>query len=164
MNLFNLASKYQQVYAMDEDSEGNPISIDVWMDTLESIDDAIEDKADAYAGLIKTFTAEVEAVDKEIVRLQDLKKSKKNKIDRMKASLQEVMENVDKTKFQTDLNKFNIQNNRKTLDVRTGEHIPDEFMKQEAPKIDRVALLDAIQKGLEVEGVSLKQTRSLRIR
>ncbi|QIL50078.1 siphovirus Gp157 family protein [Weissella coleopterorum] len=164
MNLFNLASKYQQVYAMEEDSEGNPISIDVWMDTLESIDDAIEDKADAYAALIKTFNADVEAVDKEMERLQGIKKSRKNKVDRMKASLQEAMEKVEKTKFNTAINKFNIQNNPKSLDIRTGEHVPDEFMKHEAPKINRVALLAAMKKGLEVEGVSVKQTRSLRIK
>ena len=51
MNLFDLSQNFKQVY--DEIQQGE--NSDVYMDTLNSIDEAIEDKAVGYAKVIKNI-------------------------------------------------------------------------------------------------------------
>ena len=61
-------------------------------DTLESINDALEDKADGYVSVIKSLESDNKAIDDEIKRLQQRKTTNKNGIDRLKESLKVSME------------------------------------------------------------------------
>ncbi|WNM55269.1 Gam-like end protection [Staphylococcus phage S-CoN_Ph27] len=88
----------------------------VYLDTLQSINDSIEDKADGYMRIIKNLEGDNEALDKEIKRLQARKKTNANGIKRMKESLQLAMEETNKLAFKTSLFSYGIQNNAPSLD------------------------------------------------
>ena len=81
------------------------------MDTLEAIEDAIEEKADGYAMIIKTIDADTEAIDAEIKRLQARKQTLNSRKDWLKGNLKDTMRALGKTKFKTALFSYGIQKN-----------------------------------------------------
>ena len=159
-NLFELKNSYQQVYDLIAEQEDEQIL----KDTLSSINDAIEDKADGYVAVIKSLEADNNAIDEEIKRLRQRKTSNQNGVKRLKESLQEVMEQTGKEKFKTALNSYSIANNPPSLDVTDESLIPKQYYIEQKPKLDKKELLKAVKDGLEIKGVELKQSRSLRVR
>lgn len=158
--LFNLTDNYKQVYDLIVE-QGDEQLLN---DTLESINDALEDKADGYVSVVKSLESDNKAIDEEIKRLQQRKTTNKNGIDRLKESLKVSMEATGKTKFKTVLNSYNIQNNPPSLNVIEEKHIPSDFWLSQAPKLDKKALLKHIKENEDVDGVEIKQTQSLRVR
>ena len=92
------------------------------------------------------------------------KTSNQNGVKRLKESLQEVMEQTGKEKFKTALNSYSIANNPPSLDVTDESLIPKQYYIEQQPKLDKKELLKAVKGGLELKGVELKQSRSLRVR
>lgn len=155
MKLYELTGAFNQVADMLEfDSENAAI-----IDTLESLDLAIEEKADGYARLIRNQEASSKAFDEEIKRMRERKQAIDNNVKRMKLSLQNAMVEIGKTKFKTDLFSFNIQKNQPSVNIVDENLIPDEFKKIKI-EFDKTA----IKKAENVPGVELIQSESLRIR
>ncbi|EHT1783403.1 siphovirus Gp157 family protein [Staphylococcus pseudintermedius] len=158
--LFNLTDAYQQVYDLIAE-QGEESAL---IDTLQSINDALEEKADGYVAVIKTLEADNVAIDEEIKRLRQRKTSNQNGINRLKESLQFAMESAGKEKFKTALNSYSIANNPPSLDVTEESLIPKEYWVSQAPKLNKKDLLKDIRNGADIKGVEVKQTRSLRVR
>jgi len=135
-----------------------------YIDTLESIDEALEVKADNYIKVIKSLESDNEAIDEEIKRLRQRKTTYDTHIKRMKESLQNMMEETGKTKFKTALNSYNIQNNPPSLNIVDEKLIPKDYWVSQAPKLNKKDALAELKEGKEIPGVEVKQTRSLRVR
>lgn len=159
-NLFELGGKYIEVYELIAEQGDEQIL----KDTLESINDALEDKADGYASIVRSLEANNKAIDEEIKRLKQRKTSNENGIKRLKENLKETMEITGKTKFKTTFNSFSISKNAPSKDVIDEKLIPADYWISQAPKINSKLLLDDLKSGKEVPGAELKQTRSLRVR
>lgn len=153
--LYELTGKFNQVAEMLTEDEFNPAVID----TLESLDLAIEDKADGYARLIKNQEADSKGIAEEIKRLRTRKQAIDNSIKNMKLSLQNAMIEIGKTKFKTDLFSFNIQKDPVKVEIVNEELIPDQFKKIKI-EFDK----KAIKETGNIPGVELVQSESLRIR
>lgn len=160
VRLFDLTESYQQVYDLIAE-EGDEKAL---IDTLESIEDAFEDKADGYQAVIKSLEADNVAIDEEIKRLRQRKTTNQNGIKRLKESLQEAMLRTDKIKFKTALHSYSIANNPPSLDIETEKYIPTEYWVSQAPKVNKKDLLADLKNGKEIKGVTVKQTQSLRVR
>ena len=158
MNLYELTDSYQKILQLIEDG-GEGLE-----DTLESITDAIEEKADGYGKVIKNIEAQIEAIKNEEKRLADRRKSLESSVKRLKDSLYESMKLTETKRIKSELFTFNIQNNPPSLNIENEDAIPFEYYQPQAPKLDKKELLNAIKNGLEIEGVSVKQGESLRIR
>ncbi|WP_367081030.1 siphovirus Gp157 family protein [Staphylococcus capitis] len=159
-SLFILKDNYKQIYELIADQEDEQIL----KDTLDSINDALEDKADGYVAVIKSLETDNNAIDEEIKRLKQRKTSNENGIKRLKDTLQQVMEETGKEKFKTALNSYSIANNPPSLEVKDENVVPKEFFTEQEPKLNKKELLKAVKEGLEIEGIELKQSRSLRVR
>jgi septation ring formation regulator EzrA len=68
MNLYALSANYQLIQMMIEDGQEG------LSDTLESLNDAIEDKAVGYAKVMKNLEAQAKAIKDEESRLADRRK------------------------------------------------------------------------------------------
>ena len=158
MNLYELTESYLKLQQKIEDG-GEDLE-----DTLESITDAIEEKADGYGKVIKNIEAQIEAIKNEEKRLSDRRKSLESNVRRLKDSLYESMKLTKTKRIKSELFTFNIQNNPPSLNIENEDAIPFEYYQPQAPKLDKKELLNAIKNGLEVEGVSIKQGEGLRIR
>lgn len=164
MTLYDLTSDYMQLQMMLEDPEEDPEAIQSMMDDL---DEAIEDKADGYAKVIKNMESSLDAIKKEQERLSTKKSTLENGIKRLKENLQTAMIATDKRKFKTDLFSFAIQKNGGKvpviLDVEV-DQLPDDLVKFER-KPDLGAITSYIEDTGDVAYAHLgERGESLRIR
>ena len=157
-SLYNLKEDYKRVLELQ--AEG--VDEEVIKDTLESIDDAIEDKADNYSYVIREKKGQNDTIDEEIKRLQALKRSNNNLIKLLQENLYEVMKDTGKTKFKTDLNSFWIQKNPMSIDIKYEDNIPEDFYVTER-KLQRRDLINYV-KNNEIDGVEITQSEGVRIR
>ena len=83
-NIYELTSNYEHLLNMlyDEDVDEQAI-----LDTLESIEGDIEDKADGYAKIIKELEAKQKARKEEAKRLTDSAKIFENRVKVLKSNL-----------------------------------------------------------------------------
>ena len=157
MNLYELSIAFQEVQNMDLDPE-------VMQDTLDSIEDAIENKAENIAKLIRNLESDVTAYKEEEDRLKTKRQATENKVKWLKTYLEDNMKLTGKTKFKSGMFNFSIQKNPASVNITDERIIPEEFLIPQLPKIDKTALKDVLKNGVEVPGAELKQTEGLRIR
>lgn len=159
MKLFELTQSYQQVLEIAEQLDAETLK-----DTLDSINDAVEQKVENTAFVVKQLEANISVIDDEIKRLQAMKGTQTNNIKSLKLYLQESMEKVGLDKVQGKLIKIAIQNNPQSVEVLNENVIPKNYFVEQKPKLDKKALLTDLKGGAQVSGVEIKQSRSLRIR
>lgn len=157
--LYELTGQYLELLEMAEEGDETIIA-----DTLEAIDGEIEDKADNYAKVLQELDIRAEAIDKEIKRLQDKKKTIGNNAKRIKGHLERSMIATGKRKFKTLLFSFGIQKNPASVNVLNSEGVPEQFWKQQDPVLDRRGLLAFIKENGNTDYAELTQSESLRIR
>ena len=157
MNLYTLTDNYLRVLELAENG-------DDLTDTLEALEDAIEDKAENTAKVIKQLEANASMLDNEINRLTERKKASDNNAKRLKVYLQEQFEKVGTDKIKGEIFTVAIQNNPQSVDVLDETKIPAAYFIEQAPKLDRKELLEQLKAGETIPGVTVKQSRSLRIR
>lgn len=125
-NLYELTSNYDKVLNMlyDEDIDEQMI-----LDTLESIEGEIEDKADNYAKIIKELEAKANARKEEAKRLTSTAKTFENRAKALKSNLFNAMKETGKTKFATNLFSFNIAKNGGKQSLTIDGEVPEEYTK-----------------------------------
>ena len=163
-NIYELTQDYLRLLEMAEDPELDP---EVIADTFEAIDGELEIKAENYAKVMKNLEGDIAALKAEEERLSKKRKAIENNIKRMKLALQEAMEITGKTKFKTELFGFSIQKNAPSvvIDAADIRDIPEEYLKFKEPEIDKTAIKNAINAGVDFEGLAhLEVSQSLRIR
>lgn len=157
MNLYELSVAFQEVQNMELDPE-------VMKDTLDSIEDAIENKAENMAKLIRNLESDVTAYKEEEDRLKTKRQATENKVKWLKTYLEDNMKLTGKTKFKSGMFNFSIQKNPASVNITDEKIIPEEFLIQQPPKVDKTSLKEVLKNGVEVPGAELKQTEGLRIR
>lgn len=160
--LYELKENWRQISDMLYEEEIDEQCI---LDTLESIEGEIEDKADSYAIIIKELLADAEACKQEKIRLEERQKSFEAKAKLMKDKLEEVMKETGKTKFKTALFSFSIQKNGGLeplkIDIKA-EKVPFEYYKHTEKELDNTKIRQALVDGkidfahLETRGESLR--------
>ena len=99
------------------------------LDTLESIEGDIEDKADGYAKIIKEMEAQSKARKEEAKRLTESAQTMDNRIKMLKSNLFNCMKITGKTKFTTNLFSFNIVKNGGKQPLTIDGDVPKEYTK-----------------------------------
>ena len=158
-NLYELTSNYETVLNMlyEEDIDEQMI-----LDTLESIEGEIEDKADGYAKIIKELLGDAEKIKAEKLRLEARQKAFENRAKLLKDNLQNTMTQLGKTKFKTELFSFGIQKNGGKQALTIDGDVPEEYKKLET---DTEKIRTALEAGQELPFAHLEpRGESLRIR
>ena len=159
-SLYKISERLLQALEMAESDE---YSDDVINNTLDAIEWELEEKADNYAKMITVINGEIETAKKEKERIKAVINTKDNIIKRLKYNLQNTMDITGKRKFKTDLHSFRIQNNPPSVEILNEKEIPGEYYTIPEPIIKKVDILKALKSGVDVPGVELRQTESLRI-
>lgn len=157
MNLYELSQNYLAVQEMDWEPE-------TLKDTLDSIEEAIEVKAENIAKWIRNLEADKKAFEEEEKRFKDKKQAADNRIKSLKLYLEDNMRLTGKTKFKAGFFSFAIQNNPPSVEVFDEALIPKQFLIAQPVKIDRAGIKELLKAGEEVPGAELKHSSSLRIR
>ena len=159
--IYELTSNYEHLLNMlyDEDVDEQAI-----LDTLESIEGDIEDKADGYAKIIKELEAKQKARKEEAKRLTDSAKIFENRVKALKSNLFNCMKFTGKTKFTTNLFSFNIAKNGGKQQLTIDGDVPKEYTRTITENdIDKIR--QALENGENLPFAHLEpRSESLRIR
>lgn len=158
-SLYEITNDYRGLMDMDIDAE-------TLADTLESINAEFEDKADSICHVLANIDSDCDALDGEIKRLQDRKKSMSNRKDSLKTYLRENMERLEKKRVSTLKFTINCVAGRDMATVLNEDDLPRGFFEPvpQTFKLDKASLLESLKVG-PVTGAELGKTKSsLRIK
>ena len=141
--LYELKENYKQIASMLYEEEIDEQCI---LDTLESIEGEIEEKADNYAVIIKELLGDAEICKQEKLRLEARQKSCENRAKLLKDKLQEVMIETGKTKFKTAKFSFGIQKN--------GIQVDDDYIEYKMQDKKKVKDFMILYKQEEIESMN----------
>lgn len=159
MKMYELTLAYEKVLEMAEELDDGALR-----DTLDSITDAIDDKAENIAKVIKQLEADADTFRQEEVRLAKRRRTVDNNVRNLKRYLQESLEQVGTDRVNGKLFTVSIQNNPPSVDILDESKIELDYFDEQPPKLDKKAVLESLKNGIEMEGARIKQTRSVRIR
>lgn len=145
----------------------NPdIPEELLIEALDSIEDEFEEKCDNIARFIRSLDGDCRTIREEEKRLADKRRVLENKQARLKQYIEDNMRLVGKTKIKTAFNSFNISANPKSVEILNEDLIPEKYKTIETiTKIDKKSILsDLKENDINIEGVKINQTTSLKIR
>lgn len=119
-------------------------------------------KAEGYAKAIKNYKAEQDALAEEIKKLQAKKKVCENAIARMKDALSTAMDTFDMPKVQAGLFKISLSKSE-SVNIIDEDAVPMEY-KKATYTVSKTDIKNAIDGGLVVKGVEIKENKSVTIR
>ncbi|EAD3175126.1 TPA: siphovirus Gp157 family protein [Listeria monocytogenes] len=156
--LYSIQEKYQQLLNLAEQ-----LDPELLKDTLESIDDELETKAENVAFVIKELEGQALVLETEIKRLSERKTTINNNIKRLKQSLQDAMEAANKPKIKTNLFTLGIRKSPHSVAVEDESKLI-AYLVEQPKKLDKTRLKDDLKKGIDVPGAVLVQTERLQIK
>lgn len=164
MKLYELTDNYLEIERIFEDAEDEDI-LQVLIDTFDSIQDTIEQKAENIVYLIKNLDAEFEALKKEEEYFKKRKKSAETKRDNLKDYLESQLIKIGKDKISAG--KFTVARQKSPASVKIVDEtkIPEQYRLPQPDKIVNKAILDDLKAGVEIEGAILvNDNKHLRIK
>lgn len=125
-NIYELTKNYDEVLNMLYQDD---VDEQMVLDTLESIEGDIEDKADNYAKIMKELETKANARKKEAQRLSESAKVFENRVKALKSNLFNAMKETGKTRFATNLFSFSIAKNGGKQALTIDSEVPAEYTK-----------------------------------
>ena len=164
--LYELTADYTLLLEKLEDAQTEEETEQAYKE-LFALEDSIEDKAEAYARIMRSKQAEADAYKAEKDRLAARQKAAENTAARMQKSLLDTMQLLGVSDISTKIGTWRVAKNPWSCDVIDEKEVPEEYrIPLEIPyRIDR----DAIKKhfketGELIPGVEVSQTVGLRFR
>ena len=138
LTLYNITNKF--VDLMNKAQEGE-LTEEEYNQLGEELAIELQNKSSGIIGYAQNEEALIDAIDFQIKRLQELKKSKQSSLDKFKQYVKENMDKLGIAKIETELGILSIAKNPMSVEIENEEEIPAEF-KQEivTTKIDKTAI------------------------
>lgn len=164
LSLYNITNKFVEL--MDKAQNGE-LTEEEYNQLGEELALELKNKSSNIIRYIQNKELLINALDTEIKRLQDLKKSEQNKADNFKKYVKENMEHLNLNKIETDLGILSIQNSPKaSVEIINEEEIPNKYKKiVQETKIDKTAIAkDTKETGEIIPGTKVIIGTYLRIK
>lgn len=157
--LYELSNAYKEL------SEREDLDPEVLHDTLDAINDALEDKADNIAAWIDDLT---NAAKRKKAKADEWKESAKEdlkKADSLKHYLIQELAYAGKKKMETDRFLLSTRKNNPSTVIDDETLIPDTFKSTKVTEsVDKTAIKEAIKSGKDVPGAHLQASQSITIK
>ena len=164
LSLYNITNKFVEL--MDKAQNGE-LTEEEYNQLGKELALELQNKSANIIGYTQNKEALIDAIDVQIKRLQELKKSEQNGLDKFKQYVKENMEKLGIEKIETELGILSIAKNPMSVEIENEDEIPSEF-KQEVvtTKIDKTAIKNHFKEtGEIVAGVQIIDDKtSLRIK
>lgn len=156
-SLYEIAQELE--LAIDEcvDKETGEI---IATERIDQLAMALNEKRENVALYIKNKLAEIDAISNEIKVLTQRKKTLSNRVENLKEYL---AQNLNGKKFETPRVAISYRSSIQ-LDIQSIEFIPQEYLIEQEPKIDKLGLKKLIKTGREIYGVSLVSKKNIQIK
>lgn len=167
MKLYEIAETYNRFMQAVEDGDVPEECIE---DTLEAIQDELEDKVDNIACLIKSLVAETEAMKAEKKNLEARMKAKANLAERLKAYVSDTMRNSGINKIETVRNKLSfrkssslyIENESEFIAMALAEN--EMLVRRGKIEINKEVVKDYLVSGVVIPGAEIRENYNLQIK
>lgn len=124
----------------------------------------LQNKGVCYGFMVKELEMQSDTIDIEIKRLQVLKKTRTNTIDKLKNNLSQAMQMFEVTELKTPLLKINFRKSE-SVEIEDIALLDSNFIKTTITKAaDKVAIKEAIKSGENVQGAILQTNLNLQIK
>ena len=137
---------------------------EVLVDTLQAIQESVEEKAENIAKLVRSFEANAKLIKEEEDRLAAKRKTIENQVAYLKKYLFEQLESMNIQKIKRPLFTIGIQANPPGVEVLDESLIPDSYWIPLGAKLNKTVILQHLKSGDSIPGCKIKQTKGLRIR
>jgi len=162
--LYELSTSYKALLDMYDAAETKEARETI-ISMLLSGEEAISDKAEAYARIMRNKQAEADALKAEVDRLNAKRKAAENCVERLKGALLDAMRIAETDTIPTSIGKWRIQKNPLSCEVIDPDSVPVEFRTPQPDKIEQQKMLKHYKEtGEIISGVEFKQTESIRFR
>lgn len=161
--LYELTNHFKAVSALLDDES---IDEKVISDTIESIELAIEDKAQNIAIILQGMDYDIETLKAEEKRLAGRRKALENNKENLKTYLRYHMEIAKLNKIKSPNFTVALQNNPPSLEIVDEKAIPPKYLTviPETYVLDKARIKEALKEGEEIPGARLFQDKSIRIK
>lgn len=149
---------------MELQNELDNIDPEVLQDTLDAIQTSMDEKIDNTIGLIRSVEGDIDTVDKEIKRLQAVKKQKQTLTQELKDYMQNALDYQQLQNYRTQTNYIYKRRNAPSVFITNKKLIDKSYFVEQEPKLDKKALKEDIQNGADVHGAELRDSESLVIK
>jgi len=167
VNLYEITNELQAV--LDGILEGgidSPEAQQALDEHLAGLDEALDQKAEDYAAVIRSFEARAEARAAEAKRIRELANADATVAQRLKDRLKQAMETTGRLRIDTTRFRLTVANNggKQPMLIEDASAVPAEFIVQ-IPEVDKDAVRAALEAGRAVPGCTLApRGTSLRIK
>ena len=156
MKLYEI-TELQRAAEQEDDAE-------IKHDLKELIATEIKEKAQNIVMLIKNKEADIEAIDNEIKRLQQLKKRHIAQLENVKEYTIYNLNKMEQNSVNTTLGQIRISTSTSVL-IENIEQLPSKFLTVKQTLVpDKTAIKKAIKEGNEVPGAKVITNYSLQIK
>ena len=165
MNIFELTGIWRDALNALQDPDVPQTEA---LDRLRTVSDDIDRKADGYGKLIRSLEAEADALKTEASRLNARAKTFENRAASLKGMLMEAMRAQGKMKLRTTRFTFSISPTPPAVRVTdldaalNAGYIKEPKMDESI--LDKAAIKRDLEAGMDIPGVELVQSESLRMR
>lgn len=136
---------------LESDMQGDQLT-----ECLDSIEDSFDEKANNIVKLVSSLSADVDGIDKELKRLQAMKKTITNNQERLKEYLRYNMEATGISKIKHSLFSITLGKPTVTAEIVDIDFLPDNFVSTDVVmKADKKAILKALKDGEDIPGAVL---------
>lgn len=161
-NLYELTTQFQQAMdALRVDEETGEV---IGFEAVDALDAAFEDKAEAYAVVIKSLLAQAQAIHAERDNLKAREESAKRKAESLKKHLAQSMDAVGKDKIETARAALTFRKSTQ-VNILNDVEVPDDLCKIVIDrKPDKTAIGKLLRGGDIVPGAELIENRNLQVK
>lgn len=160
MKLYEINDAYYKWLEKVQENEGE-LTRELLIE-LECIGGEFNEKAEAYAVLIKTLNAEAEMLKTEQQRLYERQKQKENLAERLKERLAESMRFFEKNKLETAKCKISFRSST-AVEIIDEAKLPDEYFKIERKPM-KSEIKEALKAGMAIDGAVLVERKNIQIK
>jgi hypothetical protein len=160
--IFQIEQNYNQLaeQLIDNDGELTP----ELSEQLAITEEQLQNKSVAYSFVIKQMDADVDIIEAEIKRLQNLKKQREKASEYLKERIKHAMDLFSIEEIKTPLVKINFRKSE-TVEVNDVNQLPAAYkVVKVTEQADKIAIKAALKDGVDVAGCSIATHRNLQIK
>ena len=165
MNLYDITSYWNKALEMLPE-DATPELLKEYNESLDLIEGSLTEKVQNIAKFIKNIQASEKAYKEEADRLSKKAKAAKNKADSLKNYLKVCLSAANINKIEGVVTVA-LQKNPPSLKILDGDwNIPEKYYTviPEQKKLDRTKIKNSLKLGETIQGCSIEQTKSVRLR